>query len=414
MNSGEVISLPPFFQEESTQFSDVDPCLVVPVPFGRDPLDPIDESQHYNLRNYTDPFAYTGYDPGLFQPLHRSYPSLIDQSVIDWFKKEHICCNSTFRFATCEDIPTLTKLSHINSKYNEAEYYKELFSLRNHFLLVVEREDSQGEQVIVGMVHYYFAAIQSKPKGGLNGRDGQVVVKKEPNMEEKVVYISEFQLNQKKNTKRKMKSSTMESEPETSKVLFSLLSEHGRRAGMKWVLVDSNYSAVPYFQQIRGMKVIKRKDKGKYSMQLSILRFDYKLNTNIPANRGTINPTEDASVLKDGELPKCKSKSFHDRNGRFIKAKESKAEETSGCSSQIESNPGAGAGTGTGAGTGAGAGTGTGAGTGAGAGAGTGTGTDAGTDTGTGTGAGTGIKTRSKTRSRNEKTRRFQRIIHYF
>ena len=96
MPSGEVIALPPFFQEESTQFTDLDPCLVVPVPFGCSPLCSMDESQQYNLRSCIDPFTYTGYDPELFQPLSQSYPNLIDQEVVDWFKKEHICCKSTF------------------------------------------------------------------------------------------------------------------------------------------------------------------------------------------------------------------------------------------------------------------------------------------------------------------------------
>ena len=352
MPSGEVIALPPFFQEESTQFTDLDPCLVVPVPFGCSPLCSMDESQQYNLRSCIDPFTYTGYDPELFQPLSQSYPNLIDQEVVDWFKKEHICCKSTFRLATCEDIPTLTKLNHINSKYNKAEYYKELFALPNHFLLVVERDNSNGEQVLVGMAHYYFAACESKPKYGKSEGDCQVVGKKEPNMEERVVYISELQVNQNKNTKRNNRNLGMESEPDTCKVVFSLICEHGRRAGMRWVLVDSSFSNVAYYQQILGMIVTSSKDVGKYSMQLSLLHSNYKLYTNVYAKQGATKQSKNAGALKDADRPKCEAKCCRDKYGRFTKAKDNVAEEASDCISRSEGNAGTGSGDGDGTGAG--------------------------------------------------------------
>ena len=349
MTSGEVIALPPFFQAKSTQFTDLDRYLVVPVPFGCSPLCTLDESQQYDLRGSIHPFTYSGYDPELFQPLHQSYPSLVDQEVVDWFKKECICCKSTFRLATCEDIPTLTKLSHNNSKYNKAEYYKELFALPNHFLLVVEKDNSNGEQVLVGMAHYYFAACQSKPKYGKDGGDCQVVVKKEPNMEERVVYISELQVNRNKNAKRNNRNLGMESEPDTCKVVFSLICEHGRRAGMRWVLVDSNFSNVAYYQQILGMKVTSSKNVGKYSMQLSLLYFNYKIYMNVYAQRGATKLGKNAGAPKDADRPKREVKCYRDKYGRFTKAKDIVAEEANDCSSRSESN--AGTGTGTGAGT---------------------------------------------------------------
>ena len=302
------------------QLTDIDPCLVVPVPFGTQVLNTSEKSQLGDIPTSVEQFVYYSNDPEAFHPLDKLYSGSIDRAVIGWFKKkERICCESSFRFATREDIPALLKLSRLTSKDKKAAFYRKLLTIPNHFVLVAERENSEREQITVGMIHYCFAVYESKTKDEKSLGDCPTVLKNESSGESKVVHVLEFQLLEKKMIGKRMSNIKMESEPGTARVLFSLLCEHGRSVGMKWVLAESDFKSVPYYQHIGGMKVVEHREAEKCFWQLCITHFDYKKHANGSTTMELREKTASAGAGRSKNSSRCKVKCKRDRTSKLTK-----------------------------------------------------------------------------------------------
>ena len=267
------------------------------------------ESQRGKLKTSSKKLTFCEYDSECFYQLGKSYSSYIDKKVVNWFKKtKHICCGSTFRFATPEDIPNLRSMNRNYSKYNKASYYEELLSLRNQFLLVVERTNLEGKQTLVGMIHYAFEEYRTKLRCETDVIGGyQEKEKEKSEIAKNTVRISMLRLIHKKKTGRILKCVGIESEPDTLMVMLSLLCEHGRREGMKWLLLVSPRSKVQYFQQIFGMKVTENPNMKKILMELDISQFDYRNLYDKQANVDKSHMSKNPSIFEESIASGCKT-----------------------------------------------------------------------------------------------------------
>ena len=279
MDSGITVELPSFPDDYSNP-SEVDPCLVIPRPFGTPVVSKYHDREHRRVieTNVQNRLHYCGFEPKQFSGLLDTIPNSIDQDVIQWFQQEKMCVHTQFRNATRADIKRLIQINRINPLYSQASDYEFVLSNPNEFIIVAERTNSKGQSILVGMIHYYLIwyyprTISVKRKGGLLKADDVTIIPPQ-----KVVYICTLQTVHKNSHPQYVSHLGMESEHHTGKLLLSLACEHGKKNGMSWVLLDSTPEAVSFYRDMFGMTVNENERSENYiPVQFSLSRFNYQV-----------------------------------------------------------------------------------------------------------------------------------------
>ena len=279
MDSGITVELPPF-PDDYCNPSEVDPCFVIPRPFGPPVVSKYHNREHRRVieTNVQDRLHYCGFESKQFSGLLTAIPNSIDKDVIQWFQQEEMCTHTHFRNAKSEDIRDLIQINQINPLYSQANDYEFALSNPNEFIIVAERTNSNGQRVLVGMVHYYMIlyyprTISVKRKGGLLKADDVTIIPSQ-----KVVYICTLQTVHKDSHPQYVSHIGIESEHHTGKLLLSLACEHGKKSGMNWVLLDSTPEAVSFYKDVFGMTVNEKERNGNYiPVQFSLSRFNYQV-----------------------------------------------------------------------------------------------------------------------------------------
>lgn len=220
-----------------------------------------------------------GFDSKDVSSCRETFDPYISEEVLEWFHRESMCLDTTFRLATINDINDLLQVNIVNPLYSKREDYETALKAKNEYVIVAERVNKKGKTCIVGLVHYYLIWYcpshhdsEEKPRrrdGLLDASDLKVVQSR------KVVYVCTLQVV-KYSTHPQYVVSHISAEPYTGTILFSLACQHGIHTGMACVLCDSTDNAISFYKQVFDMKANTRGSRLYTPMQMDLNQFHYQ------------------------------------------------------------------------------------------------------------------------------------------
>ena len=184
----------------------------------------------------------------------------IDEVFVHWAQVLGVCSHTRFRQAFRSDIPWLLRLNTINPTFSCESDYSGTFVEKNEFVILAERCSPCGEQIPVGMVHYYLMWYYP-----CTGKQREAV---------RAVYVCTLQRVSESTHPGYMEQYGVEAEPYTGAMLLSLAFLHGKKCGMTMGCCDSTSNSITFYTNQFDMKALPRPEGRHYTpMQLSITDF---------------------------------------------------------------------------------------------------------------------------------------------
>lgn len=222
------------------------------------------------------PLVFYGFDASEISPCCEWYECYIDKEVLEWFHSQQYCLNTTVRKATVDDIPRLLDVNTVNPLYFKEEDFKSSLKAKNEFILVAERMNSRGKNVIVGLIHYYL--IWYCPHSHVVKRSVVSPPAIESAQRHQVVYVCTLEVVKESTHSSYIEKYGVQSEYATGKLLFCLACQHGIQERLRYLLLDSTDEALDYYTGVFGMQQNRKEKNHQYTpLQLNLDQFNYHI-----------------------------------------------------------------------------------------------------------------------------------------
>lgn len=200
---------------------------------------------------------FQGFDINDFADLRESHDMFIDDVFVQWAQRLGVCSHTHFRQAFRADIPWLLRLNTINPTFSCESDYSGTFVEKNEFVILAERSSPSGEQIPVGMVHYYLMWYYP-----CTGKQREAV---------RAVYVCTLQRVSENTHRQYVDEYGVDAEPYTGTMLLSLAFLHGKKCGMTMGYCDSTNNSITFYTNQFDMKSLPRPEGRHYTpMQLSL------------------------------------------------------------------------------------------------------------------------------------------------